>query len=143
MMRMWKWYQNCLAIHPVKTQVISSGVIWGSGDILAQTITQRTGKKHLRQDEDERNESKKLNWRRVAAASLYGLGFVGPFGHFWYEGLDRVIKTRLRLQPKSFKFVAAKVALDGFIFGPLDLLVFLSYMGFTTGKSKETSLREK
>lgn len=42
---------------------------------------------------------------------------------------------RLRLQPKSFRFVAAKVALDGFLFGPLDLLIFFTYMGFSTGKS--------
>lgn len=52
-----------------------------------------------------------------------------------YEGLDRLIRHRLQLQPKSFRFVAAKVAIDGIIFGPLDLLVFFSYMGFSTGKS--------
>lgn len=42
---------------------------------------------------------------------------------------------RLKLQPNSFKFVASKVAADGIIFGPLDLLVFFSYMGFSSGKS--------
>lgn len=44
MLRLWKWYQNSLAVHPVKTQVISSGLIWGFGDIAAQTITQSTAK---------------------------------------------------------------------------------------------------
>ena len=39
------------------------------------------------------------------------------------------------MQPKSFRFVATKVAIDGVIFGPLDLLVFFTYMGFTNGKS--------
>uniref|UniRef100_A0A2N9FW25 Uncharacterized protein n=1 Tax=Fagus sylvatica TaxID=28930 RepID=A0A2N9FW25_FAGSY len=52
-----------------------------------------------------------------------------------YEGLDRVIRSRLLLQPNSFRFVATKVAVDGVIFGPLDLLVFFTYMGFSTGKS--------
>jgi protein Mpv17 len=52
-----------------------------------------------------------------------------------YEGLDRVIKSRLQLRPNSFRFVATKVAVDGFIFGPLDLLAFFTYMGFSTGKS--------
>ncbi|MBA0787600.1 hypothetical protein Gotri_025055 [Gossypium trilobum] len=46
MLKLWKWYQNCLAIHPVKTQVLSSGLIWGFGDIAAQTITHSTAKKH-------------------------------------------------------------------------------------------------
>ena len=52
-----------------------------------------------------------------------------------YEGLDRFIKYRLLLKPKSFRFVATKVVVDGFLFGPLDLLVFFTYMGFSTGKS--------
>ncbi|KAH6815803.1 Peroxisomal membrane 22 kDa family protein [Perilla frutescens var. frutescens] len=44
MLRLWKWYQNCLATHPVKTQVISSGFIWGLGDIAAQAVTHSTTK---------------------------------------------------------------------------------------------------
>lgn len=49
MLRLWKWYQNCLATHPVKTQVISSGFIWGLGDIGAQAVTHSTVKpqKHV------------------------------------------------------------------------------------------------
>ncbi|KAL2940063.1 Protein Mpv17 [Bienertia sinuspersici] len=39
MLRLWRWYQNCLSVHPVKTQMISSGMLWGVGDIAAQTIT--------------------------------------------------------------------------------------------------------
>lgn len=35
----WKWYQKCLTVHPVKTQIISSGTLWGVGDVAAQTIT--------------------------------------------------------------------------------------------------------
>jgi len=52
-----------------------------------------------------------------------------------YESLDRFIRSRLLLRPNSLRFVGAKVALDGIIFGPLDLLVFFSYMGFASGKS--------
>ncbi|KAF3446450.1 hypothetical protein FNV43_RR11629 [Rhamnella rubrinervis] len=133
MLRLWKWYQHSLAVHPVKTQVISSGLIWGFGDMAAQTITLSMAKRRPEvQDEDK---ELKINWKRVATTSSFGLGFVGPVGHFWYEGLDRYIRLRLRLQPNSFRFVATKVAVDGFIFGPLDLLVFFTYMGFSAGKS--------
>lgn len=133
MLRLWKWYQNCLAVHPVKTQMISSGLIWGVGDIAAQTITFSTSKKSHQLSEQDKEL--KINWKRVAATTLFGFGFVGPVGHFWYEGLDRVIKSRFRMQQNSFRFVATKVALDGVIFGPLDLLVFFTYMGFSNGKS--------
>lgn len=47
MFRLWKWYQNCLTFHPVKTQVISSGFLWGTGDIAAQYITHSAAKTHL------------------------------------------------------------------------------------------------
>jgi protein Mpv17 len=47
----------------------------------------------------------------------------------------RFIRSRLLMRPNSLRFVGAKVAIDGFLFGPLDLLVFFSYMGFATGKS--------
>lgn len=52
-----------------------------------------------------------------------------------YEYLDRIIRVRLQLQPKSMKFVTTKVAADGLIFGPLDLLIFFSYMGLASGRS--------
>lgn len=134
MLKLWKWYQKCLAVHPVKTQVISSGFIWGFGDIAAQTVTNSTVKRYHNQTPDDDKEFK-INWRRVATTSLFGFGFVGPVGHFWYEGLDRFIRLRLQLRPNSFRFVTTKVVVDGMLFGPLDLLVFFTYMGFSTGKN--------
>ncbi|WJX16460.1 hypothetical protein P8452_06481 [Trifolium repens] len=137
MLKLWRWYQNCLAVHPVKTQVISSGFIWGVGDVAAQCVTHYTAKNHTSiesQSQDDKKEFK-INWKRVSTTSLFGLAFVGPVGHYWYEGLDRFIRYRLLLKPNSFRFVAAKVGADGFLFGPLDLLVFFTYMGFSTGKS--------
>ncbi|KAJ1391789.1 Mpv17/PMP22 [Sesbania bispinosa] len=133
MLKLWRWYQNCLAVHPVKTQVISSGLIWGAGDIAAQAVTHYTAKSHATVEDD--NKEFKINWKRVSTTSLFGLGFVGPVGHYWYEGLDRFIRLKLMLKPNSFRFVAAKVGADGFLFGPVDLLVFFTYMGFSTGKS--------
>ncbi|KAJ4953882.1 hypothetical protein NE237_030714 [Protea cynaroides] len=133
MLRLWKWYQKCLVVHPVKTQIISSGFLWGVGDVAAQAINHSTMQKH-HQNSDVAEEFK-INWKRVAVTSMFGFGFVGPVGHFWYEGLDRLIRLRLQLQPKSMRFVATKVAMDGIIFGPIDLFVFFTYMGFSMGKS--------
>ncbi|CAN1215140.1 Protein SYM1 [Linum perenne] len=103
LLKLWNWYSNCLSSHPMKTQVISSGVLWGLGDIGAQYVTHSTAVKCLHSTR--------------------------------YENLDKLIKFRLKLVPKSVRFVAAKVAADSIIFGPLDLLLFFSYMGFSTGKN--------
>lgn len=139
MIKLWRWYQKCLELHPVKTQVVSSGLIWGFGDIAAQTITHhstlRKHRSHQQLSSYDEDKALKINWRRVATTSLFGFGFVGPVGHFWYEGLDRFMRLKLQYQPKSLRFVATKVAVDGLLFGPLDLLVFFTYMGFSTGKS--------
>ncbi|KAK3439175.1 hypothetical protein EUGRSUZ_C03819 [Eucalyptus grandis] len=133
MLKVWKWYQSCLSLHPVKTQVISSGVLWGVGDVAAQFITHSTARNRLQISEADAKF--KVNWKRTAITSLFGFGFVGPLGHLWYDGLDKFIRLRLLLPPKSAKFVAAKVAMDGIIFGPFDLFVFFSYMGFAAGKN--------
>ncbi|XP_004287433.1 PREDICTED: PXMP2/4 family protein 2 [Fragaria vesca subsp. vesca] len=136
MMKVWKWYQGCLSHHPLKTQVISSGLLWGVGDIAAQYITHSTTRNRLQLSHDKA-EDFKVNWKRVAITSTFGFAFVGPVGHFWYENLDKFIKLKLLLPTNSARFVAAKVAMDGLIFGPLDLLVFFTYMGFSTGKNAE------
>ncbi|EEF45915.1 protein Mpv17 [Ricinus communis] len=133
MMKLWKWYRNCLTLHPVKTQVISSGLIWGFGDVAAQSITNYTTNKQQCQSDKEKGV--KVDWKRAATTSLFGFGFVGPVGHFWYEGLDHFMRLRLVLHPNSLRFVASKVAIDSILFGPLDLFVFFTYMGFSNGKS--------
>jgi len=47
MMKVWNWYQNCLSVHPVKTQAISSAILWGVGYLSAQYITHSAAKKPL------------------------------------------------------------------------------------------------
>ncbi|KAM0011447.1 hypothetical protein Hdeb2414_s0022g00611111 [Helianthus debilis subsp. tardiflorus] len=135
MLKAWRWYKHCLAAHPLKTQVLSSGIIWGLGDLAAQAVTRVTATKKNYVFHSEDDCDLRINWRRVVTTSIFGMAFVGPIGHFWYEGLDRFLIFRLQYPPKSMRFVATKVALDEIIFGPMDLLVFFTYMGFALGKS--------
>ncbi|XP_038986191.1 protein SYM1-like isoform X3 [Phoenix dactylifera] len=136
MLKLWRWYQNCLAVHPVKTQMISSGFLWGLGDIGAQAVTHSTLRKQ-RQLTQQEDKELKINWKRVAITSMFGFAYVGPVGHYWYEYLDRYIRVRLQLQPKSLKFVTAKVFADELLCWPLDLPIFFSYMGFASGRSAD------
>ena len=52
-----------------------------------------------------------------------------------YQGLDKFIRLKLHLRPKSARAVATKVAMDGMIFGPMHLFVFFTYMGLCSGKT--------
>ncbi|MCL7036534.1 hypothetical protein MKW94_018369 [Papaver nudicaule] len=84
MLKAWKLYQNCLSAHPVKTQIISSGILWGIGDIAAQKITYSRKIPHHTNVDDNEEEKFKVNWKRAAITSGFGFGFVGPIGHYWY-----------------------------------------------------------
>ncbi|KAL6627143.1 hypothetical protein ACP70R_030869 [Stipagrostis hirtigluma subsp. patula] len=140
MRRLWRWYQQCLASHPVRTQVVSSGILWGLGDIGAQAVTHYSASSsarphHHAKNPEEKDKEFKIDWKRVGITSSFGFAFVGPVGHYWYEYLDHFI--RRRYLPNSFKFVASKVAADGLLFGPVDLLLFFSYVGLASGRSVE------
>ncbi|KAG8045770.1 hypothetical protein GUJ93_ZPchr0008g12755 [Zizania palustris] len=140
MRRLWRWYQQCLASHPVRTQVVSSGILWALGDIGAQAVTHHSAPRahhrhHHAKDSEDKDKEFKIDWKRVGITSSFGFAFVGPVGHYWYEYLDRLILRRY--QPKTFKFVASKVAADGLLFGPLDLVLFFSYVGLASGRSVE------
>jgi len=49
--------------------------------------------------------------------------------------LDKFIRFKLQLMPKSVRSVATKVAMDSIIFGPFHLFVFFTYMGLCAGKN--------
>ncbi|CAM6085287.1 unnamed protein product [Calypogeia fissa] len=140
----WSWYQARLVQQPVRTQVISSGVLWAVGDIIAQTVEGKIQKRSqaLRQDglKGERataGHAANLDLERVARTSLFGFGFVGPVGHFWYEGLEHLVKDKMKLAPNSVRFVGTKVFADTVLFGPIHLLAFFTYMGLASGKTFE------
>ncbi|KAG5058789.1 uncharacterized protein [Glycine max] len=84
MMKMWNWYQNSLSVHPVKTQAISSAILWGVGDLSAQYITHSAAPKKLLQLSDS-DAKFTINWNRLAVTSMFGFGFVGSVGHFCFS----------------------------------------------------------
>ncbi|KAG5014705.1 hypothetical protein JHK85_020841 [Glycine max] len=102
MLKVWKWYQNCLAVHPVKTQAISSAILWVLSDsrivwcyvnIYSKPVMLKCQRTWFGfpitcvlswfaflKDSDAKFT---INWNRLAVTSMFGFGFVGPVGHFW------------------------------------------------------------
>ena len=95
-------------------QAATSSIIWGAGDLLAQRLEHDGGKW-------------KVDRERIAITSSYGFFLVGPSGHMWYEFLDRAM-TRL-FTPATWRFIAAKIAADSVVFGPLH---FSAYFAWST-----------
>ena len=69
-----------------------------------------------------------LDKRRTASQTAYGLAFIGPLSHYWYEWLDA---AALKLIPagKGPAFIGGKVVADLSVFGPIHLAAFLLWTG--------------
>lgn len=108
----WGAYERQLQVNPLQTQMLSSTVLWGIGDVLAQTV-------------GEQQQLDAIDKKRAVITAAFGTCFVGPVGHFWYLGLDEACK---RLAPVgSTRFIAYKVALDTAILGPAYIAAFLGW----------------
>jgi hypothetical protein len=62
------------------------------------------------------------------AASNHPCARAGPLGHAWYGGLDWAVRNRLHLKPNSAAFLFAKLAADTFLFSPLHLAGFFTFL---------------
>jgi len=74
----YRRYQGMLASRPLVTKSVSAGLITLFGDLLAQALESRI------------EGYKRWNLVRMAAFTVSGGLFVGPFVHYWYEVLWEV-----------------------------------------------------
>ncbi|KAF3933488.1 hypothetical protein ABW19_dt0207144 [Dactylella cylindrospora] len=119
---MLRWYQARLAKRPFLTQVLTTAVLFGAGDITAQQAIERRGTSH--------------DLPRTLRMTLWGGCFFGPVVVQWYKLLDRVkIPNRPNLQ------LVARVAADQLLFTPVNLLCFFTGMTVLEGGDVGEKLR--
>ncbi|KAE8076076.1 hypothetical protein FH972_014749 [Carpinus fangiana] len=104
----WRKYLLQLQLHPLRTKAITSGVLAGCSDAVAQKIS----------------GIKKLQLRRLLLVMLYGFAYGGPFGHFLHKLMDKIFKGK-----KGNKTVAKKVLLEQLTSSPWNNLFFMMYYG--------------
>lgn len=115
MSRFFAKYNHWLTTRPLVTNIISTGFLFGAGDVLAQTFELRQTKR-----EDltiaEISESKStdiFDHRRLARAVTYGALVFAPLGTRWYSILNAVNVSRLKVVNTG-----ARVAFDQLVFAP-------------------------
>ncbi|KAE9453023.1 hypothetical protein C3L33_15090, partial [Rhododendron williamsianum] len=104
----WNKYLLQLQVHPLRTKALTSGVLIGSSDIIAQKIT----------------GAKRLQFRRILLLMLYGIMYSGPFGHFFHKMMDKIFKGK-----KGNTTVAKKVVLEQLTSSPWNNMLFMMYYG--------------
>ena len=53
----WHWYQRQSKARPIRTQVISSGLLWATGDCLAQQVDLSMSRQRRRVEQRERESN--------------------------------------------------------------------------------------
>ncbi|KAJ5698082.1 hypothetical protein N7462_000087 [Penicillium macrosclerotiorum] len=112
---MLRWYQSKLAKNPILTASITSAVLFGSGDVLAQQAVDRKG-------------LEKHDFARTGRMALYGGAIFGPAATTWYGILQRHVVLR-----GTKATTVARVAADQVVFAPIQLTCFLSSMAILEG----------
>lgn len=130
----WKKFDQLYAMHPMRMQVVTSGVLWVGGDYMAQhgrNIIERQSGKPITD----------FSWKR----SLMVLGFatcvIAPLGHRWYCALDKICSIHFGFPQGSNRAVTFKVAVDTIIYTPIYTGTVLSYMtivDLSTDKNRQT-----
>ncbi|KAH7569456.1 hypothetical protein ACOSP7_012867 [Xanthoceras sorbifolium] len=106
--RVLQQYLLQLQKHPLRTKAITAGVLSAVSDIIAQKLS----------------GIQKLQLRRLLLKVLFGVAYLGPFGHFLHIILDKIFKGK-----KDTKTVAKKVVLEQLTSSPWNNLLFMIYYG--------------
>ncbi|VDL61493.1 unnamed protein product [Hymenolepis diminuta] len=114
--KLYYGYSNLLLKYPVSTQSISTGIIMGGGDIIAQKIVERR---------------KEWNISRTLKFGGIGLICIGPTLNFWYAFLDRFYKGQGAV--RTLKMVAT----DQVVMAPMLVGSIIGLTGFTRNWSME------
>ncbi|CAJ2658340.1 unnamed protein product [Trifolium pratense] len=101
-------YVKQLQEHPLRTKVITAGVLSGISDIVSQKLT----------------GIQKIQFKRVLLKVILGAGYLGPFGHYFHIALEKIFKGK-----KDSKTVAKKVLIEQLTSSPLNNLIFMIYFG--------------
>lgn len=90
---LWGAYNGALTRHPITTKSITSGVMYGLGDVFAQV------------GEAYKNDTTvELNWKRIGVMTFFGTVVSGPMYHYWFAYLDQLPMRMLQMRKNRQKW---------------------------------------
>ncbi|CAG5135105.1 unnamed protein product [Candidula unifasciata] len=109
--------------HLFTTNVLTCGSLLGLGDCMVQKINTMF------------EENIKYDFARTGRMAVIGV-MLGPFNHYWYAILDRIIVGRTR------KIVVKKILVDQAVAGPFFCTSFLYGISILEGKDHDAAKQE-
>lgn len=107
---------------PLLANVLSSGLLFGSGDFIAQRFF------------SDQLQNAPYDYERTARSMIFGSLIAAPVGHKWYQTLSKIDAG------SKFRNVSARVALDQAIYAPL--IAIPLYFGGMSVLERRTPLVE-
>ncbi|XP_041455513.1 peroxisomal membrane protein 2-like [Lytechinus variegatus] len=118
---LFRAYLRFLKEKPIITKSLTSGLIAGIGDVIAQRIV---------------DPSAPYTFRSTAAFAVLGTFFTGPLSHYFYAWLQKTFPGKD--VPTSIK----KILCDRLVFAPPYLLAFFYLLGILEGKGHAQSVEK-
>jgi hypothetical protein len=93
--RLWTLYTQSLNRFPLITKTFTAGILFFVGDVICQGIEFFEAKKQeTAQHSNSNGNSNPVKFsydiKRSFRMAAFGLGFTGPFAHFFYRFIDKV-----------------------------------------------------
>jgi protein Mpv17 len=127
------WYDKWLTKAPLLTKGITSAVIYGLGDRIAQKMEQQ---KHPQQQEEHQVTNWNKSLQRTARMMFWGGFALAPLTHHWLNFLDRSVKGTGKL------LIAKKIALDQLIYTPPLFTAFYLTTQFLEGDKDRRAIMD-
>ncbi|CAG8617641.1 13398_t:CDS:2 [Ambispora leptoticha] len=120
------WYLSELTAHPLRTKAVTSGILSGLQEYIAQELS-GSRKRKLKQIEKKTIFGSENN-ERVVKMVIYGFFISGPLGHFLFQTLNKVFAGRTTSGAKLLQIIASNL-----IISPIQNAVFLAAMAIIGG----------
>ncbi|KAH7476296.1 hypothetical protein KRP22_000136 [Phytophthora ramorum] len=116
-------YDRWLQDSPLLTKGVTSAVLFGIGDRIAQRI------ENSESDGDDKSDAAdRSGLQRTARMMAWGGLLFAPVGHAWYNFLEKAVRG------KGTSSIIKKIAADQLVFSPPLSLAFFAYAGCSEGK---------
>ncbi|CAI5732589.1 unnamed protein product [Hyaloperonospora brassicae] len=120
-------YDRWLQHSPLLTKGVTSAILFGVGDRLAQQM--EDAKPSEGESHDAETDDDSFGLKRTARMMVWGGLFFAPFNHAWYNLLEKVVRGN------TATAIVKKIAADQLIVTPPVTLSFFTYAGLSDGKS--------
>eukprot|EP00698_Gefionella_okellyi_P023914 TRINITY_DN8298_c0_g1_i1.p1 TRINITY_DN8298_c0_g1~~TRINITY_DN8298_c0_g1_i1.p1 ORF type:complete len:251 (+),score=36.47 TRINITY_DN8298_c0_g1_i1:150-902(+) len=123
---LWRGYESLLNRRPILAKALMVASMGAAGDAIAQGVERQL---EVRDNLEKKRKIQpfKYDFARTTRIGLYGLCFSGPYMHFWFGALTKIVPAAARAAPLK------QMILDQAVMAPIMLAAFLSGTGFMEG----------